>query len=266
MPGFNPENINIHDLTIEEPEKEDSVFNVESEFTEEDWAKINNTLGRRLTSNKENPPGQANALKFAVEVEMLGHKVDLPEEAQQVIEEHLKVLEMGALANDNWSTFALYAASLKRLGINIELTNLQKSKMLKNFQKFQSSLDIDTYIDLAIELNILGEKVSLSPEGEQEFLKILDYHRKDKDNWVSKLASKYKILIGDPQLTQEELERIKERMRELVGGEFKVEEAAELIVLLAEKAEITDKGLEITTPKSKLPETETPPLPETKNF
>src|SRR3989344_3836197 len=41
MPGFNPENINIHDLTIEEPEqKEEGFFDPEKEVTERDWEGI----------------------------------------------------------------------------------------------------------------------------------------------------------------------------------------------------------------------------------
>lgn len=266
MPGFNPESINIHDLTVEEPEKQEAVFDVESEFTKEDWVKIGKVLERRLTVNEENPQGQADALRFAANAGILGHKPDLPKRTSWIAEEHLQVLEMDSLANDNWHRFASYAASLKLLGIDVDLTKLQKSKMIKNFQKYQSALDIDNYIDLAIDLNILGEKVQLSPEGEQEFRTILDHHRRDQDNWVQKLAAKYKILIGDPGLTEGELETIKERIRELDAGEFKVEETVELLILLADKVEITDKGLEINMQKPGLEKNDNPELPEQRKF
>lgn len=37
MPGFNPEKLNIHELTIEEPEKESVAFDPEKEITDELW-------------------------------------------------------------------------------------------------------------------------------------------------------------------------------------------------------------------------------------
>ena len=41
MPGFNPDNINIHDLTIEEPEKEQVFpFDLDVDISESDWKEI----------------------------------------------------------------------------------------------------------------------------------------------------------------------------------------------------------------------------------
>lgn len=51
MPGFNPENINIHDLTIEEPEKEaDFIFDPEKEITEKDYDEVKKYLAENEKS------------------------------------------------------------------------------------------------------------------------------------------------------------------------------------------------------------------------
>ena len=45
MPKFNPDNLNIHELAVEEPEKQAEVFfDPEKEITEDDWEGINKNL------------------------------------------------------------------------------------------------------------------------------------------------------------------------------------------------------------------------------
>ena len=55
MPGFNPENINIHDLTIEDANEVSKVelpFDIEKDVTEEDWIAIQQKLEECRKNNQ----------------------------------------------------------------------------------------------------------------------------------------------------------------------------------------------------------------------
>ncbi len=226
--GFNPNRINIYNLTTERPGREPEVFfNVERDITDKDWELMKARLEHYRNAN--------NWLDFsfqAMEMKILDPSIDLnigePEiEGMKVDLEHYR--------GNYWLDFSLQAMRMKIL-------------------------------DPSIDLNI-GE-----PEIEGMKAKLEEY--RNINNWraFSFQAMRMKILDSsiDLNIGKPEIEGMKVQLEECRNpnnwSNFSTQ-AMGMKILVAEKVEITEKGLEITMPKKKKPlRSETPPMPEQRKF
>lgn len=87
MPRFNPDRLNIKELTVEEPRIESEVFDPEKEITENDWNGIDERLKNEIDFRRY--------FQFASYKKMLGHDVDTPEWLKQNLFEDKNYVSTG---------------------------------------------------------------------------------------------------------------------------------------------------------------------------
>ena len=114
MPGFNPDNINIHDLTIEEPEKNlELPFDVEKNITKEDFEEV-------VKSFKESR--DRGSYDFTWEV--LAAKVIDPTHDFKLDKdnfEHLTHQLEKCIKDENWMEFFENAMAIKAISPNTDI-------------------------------------------------------------------------------------------------------------------------------------------------
>jgi hypothetical protein len=129
MPKFNPDNINVHDMMLEEPAPEaELIFDPERDLTEKDWEGMEEWLNEcREFNNWDGFSRQAMAMRildperdlFITEKDRDGMKVML--------------VQYGTIEGD-WPTFAWQAAAMKTIcpGIKFKATDEAKWQELKD--------------------------------------------------------------------------------------------------------------------------------------
>ena len=269
MPGFNPENINIHDLTIEEPEKQETFFDPEKEITREDWEAMKDQLDEcRRKGDVFSFASRAAAMKI-IKPEM---RIQITDAQYENIKKSLE-----GWRKSNLSGFFQFAMSLKIIDPEFDIGPYvgDQSEIRNDFQeKKNNAFKIGEFIGMAAKAKVVapirvGEN-SIEPETWEKIREHLRNSRKKLTRNFTEKASQVKILNPkeDLNLTQEDWDEMSQLLRDLRGDDMYnfSEQAMAMKILAAEKVEITAKGLEITMPKRELSATETPPVPETKNF
>lgn len=171
MPGFNPEKINIHDLAVEEPEKESEIFfDLERELSREDWKKIRAYIAEQrkiledynYDGKRECPPDIAE-LSF---MKAIGEEIVLSEIEIENIEKrrHYLAKDIGDPRRSQFSEPLLRGILCheKILGINTEPTKKEIDDIKEKSHFF---IDVVNTLQALSENKIIGLNVSdISPE------------------------------------------------------------------------------------------------------
>ncbi len=284
--SFNPDRVNIHELTIEEPEREAELpFDVERDITKEDREKINHELIERDKYGE----WQNGELAVAAKILLDGQSEDTPKITQSL----KKAFEETRVKN-SWGRFAGHAGKFKILAPErvdeIKITPFEKMQMEHELLHKISPYGISGLAD-KVGLKILFPKVNfreLSDVSDYEIL--MEQWQKDKDDIgieTSPLSLKdpFRFFEKTAQLrllgfeftenvtfTEKQWEYINSmlsRLRIDFGGNYHklCRVANDLKIITATRAEITDKGIEVEMLKKKDSLTsDTPPIPEIKKF
>ena len=304
MPGFNPENINIHDLTIEEPEeKQEAVFDPERDITKEDWQKMKEKLERLRDSGH-----WSLFAKTAAEMKTLDPSLDIPldEKTWEGIEDDLRdtredVFEKKEPDMAPYWGFFIRAMRIKTLDpsrdIYPELNKIELKESKKELKELGRSGTAIAFGRLAIPIKALGAKVDISQYEApwHRMLEELNYYRKSKIGYGSQdfiqqdfieLATYMKILhpekVHELMIGEDEWEKMKtllEKIRTVKENNQGLppprkearmtfsELAMAMKILAAEEVKITESGLKITMPEKKEDlENKILPLPERRDF
>ena len=183
MPGFNPENINIHDLTIEEPEKQvELAFYPEKEITQKEHLDFFKLISRRIhggTTYLASPEGAAEHIQ---QLETLGIDLDLSDPKKA----------------------ALDIVDLKTLYDKLS-EKLENSSVLT----LQSERGVDLIVFLRKIGDLIGKKKNFElPTQEELQVKMDEYRKEDDHSAMMKLAVSMKKIGLDPKLSKDEEERM----------------------------------------------------------
>lgn len=269
---FNPDRVNIHELTIEDPEvQSDLPFDVERDITPEDWDGINLII--EAERNKEGG-GIRSLLNVMAKIKIIdpGYNVDLNQKERE------KLLK--AARDDkkerSWSMLSGCAADLKISGSDLDLGIDENI-----WQEFNNCLkrDMNTgnYVALpamAIEMKVIDPNVVLDFDQDawSGMKSRLDEFR-DTEQWFDFSYQAARMKIIDPNrkldLDQKSWRGMLEKLNQTRRVEYArfIYMASYMKILAAEEVHIPPGGgLEIRMRKDKLAEVGIPPLPETKQF
>jgi len=269
--SFNPEKLNIKDLTIEEPEKEKArlVFNPEKDIPKE-------TKQELIDHYKELKDGHKSFyLELCANLTLIGEKQKVREKDKKIFQE-LMVSE----ANDrHWLQFAEAAARLKILDEQywqggswekVEERLIQLGEMEPN----------STFVNLAACMAIAGHKPKLSEADWKNIYSALEKVRMPGSGFsLTEIASHIKILGRDPGLTQDECDRIMDTFKANTAHEISygskdtrlnifADELGQMAILSANEVIIPEGGglRLVRHEKEDLQKLEKPFIPEKRNF
>lgn len=284
MPGFNPDKINIHDLTIEESESTASLpFNPEADIGKSDFEKIKKSFNEYLSAdvNVHYLHDDQPLLEVAS-----GLKILLPEKMQEFdLEKVWDRIKYSCQDNQSAPFFlkqVLTAAKIlfpERIG-ELTWTNKDWQEIIRLLGRYKSdalesngSRGVIDFISIAADLRIfLPEKADelrnedIAKMAEEKF-KERSY--KNYNLIGAEYISKFKILFPERMenlgLGKEFWKKMKSDLHEESYGRWVAKRGAALKIIAAEKVEITDNGLELTMPQ-KLFVKEVSRMPEKKQF
>jgi len=289
MPKFNPDQINIHEITVEQLKKEsDAVFDIERDITYEDRQLMHKRLEELRTEKKSYQDfadgkhyfNWVHFAKVASDMVVMGENPKITEHDLLKIEDELYFRRR----KKDWQIFSKVAVCLAKLGYKPNLLSEDIAGMTKQTEenRLSANSNYSHFADMVEAMKIFGQDVQMS-ERDWELLEQgvrmskLDRAKKYKDHYNGRSAGGYfaqDIILGrDPKVTKEELILIKEdldRCRKITSdhhnGYELSELAASLAIITAEKVEIIKNRLKITRPNKADLQNGTPQLPEQKSF
>lgn len=272
MPGYNPEKVNIYDLTIEGPEKRRDFFDVEAEITKDDW--------KKMIENMElcRMPGKENWHAFyadAFPLKILNPEINLSLD-ERAVEGMRKVLETDLISK--WSR--AYIEDLMRAKIFFPERGFERLTGSVSWSKLKDVLNEDRQFESWEEFFSLAASMKF-------FKPDIDLDIKEKD-WQDGITAatilKTKAESGDPggywfsfssaampikllnpevdfNLSSRDWEGMTKQLRNHNYSSNTVAStdkwrtfsyhAMNMKILSAEDIKFTDKGLEIIMPKKK---------------
>ena len=274
--SFNPERINIKDLTIEEPEKDwIPPFDPVREITAEDWELMKHILD---VFRKTQQWGKFSHL--ATEMKVLDSKfnLNLDEEAWQGMRHMLDF----ARKQGDWDFFFKLAMEMKILDptINIKITVEEYKKAKDELEGILKITDGHYFKRAVMHMRFMNPNIdiNLGPKFWED-VKTMLHQDSVTNRWLdfSSLAVASRIIDPDVELNldEEAWQGMKNQLvifrREYKQSAHGIHEelgqmAMNMKILAAEKVKITNKGLEITMPGKKIVEDKHPPIPQVRNF
>ncbi len=159
MPGFNPNKINIYNLTTERPEREpEAFFNVERDITDEDWESMKADLEHYRGNNWSAFSMQAMRMKI------LDPSMDLKIGDLEI--EGMKA-QLEEYRGDDWQSFSAQAMEMKILDPSIDLNigDLEIEGMKVDLEHYRGD-NWQAFSMQAMEMKILvAEKVEITDKG-----------------------------------------------------------------------------------------------------
>ena len=265
---FKPDRINIHELTIEEPEKQSELpFDPERDITKQDWEVMRLCLEH---SRKNNTWSDFSAYAARMKILDPTQDLNLDQTAWQGMEDEFKKQSF------NPQRLTSNAADMKVLDPKRDL-NLDQTawtKMRRELENWRSKNDWGMFSWQASNMKIIDPKINLKLDQAawQGMEKQLEEYRRS-NNWTSFFLQASRMKILDPKIdlkldqtawqgARDELEV--DRRQFMMQGFDSLAKCMKILV--AERVDVTDQGLEITMPKREKPLTSVPPIPETKQF
>ncbi|KKP33190.1 MAG: hypothetical protein A2360_04950 [Candidatus Staskawiczbacteria bacterium RIFOXYB1_FULL_32_11] len=272
---FNPDNLNIHELAIEEPEKQAELpFDFSELVSAEDLQELRDELNRTRERQKHDKSPLWGGFCWEVATLKLmnkNEKVDLDEQTLQGIRDNL--LRYASL--QEWDGFSAIASSLKISGI----TDSQISKILldnkNNILKYFESL---IYPGISSSAELTAKKIKIIYPGVVINTKDLSLglatRFKQSKHWLlfcqHLTYEKFIDFDCDIPLDQETKDKITNEFKTYLSkkawsplGDI----ALAMNILNAKRINITDKGVEfITSDKNAKSTSEPQNLPEQKQF
>ena len=286
---FNPNRINIHELTIEEPEKPSELpFDPVQKITEEDWTTMEELLEhykesyneRRMFGNEKKRVYGWDFSNQAKNMRILDPTKDLylEEDARECMSGELKERR----SNKDWAAFSVQAANMKiidptqDLGLNQTAWNGMK-KQLEEYRLRDQAHQWKNFSAQAMRMKILdpNQDLNLDQSAWQHMTDELEYYRTGGywDSFAYQamimkvIDQKYDLKLDQAtwQGMRGELEALRQENETEEWKKF-ISLATEMKILAAEEVKVTDRGLEIKMRKDKPLTSSVPPLPETKQF
>ncbi|KKP33203.1 MAG: hypothetical protein A2360_04885 [Candidatus Staskawiczbacteria bacterium RIFOXYB1_FULL_32_11] len=279
---FNPDSqLNIHELAVEEPEKKESGLSVDMQkyIDHETWKNMNDKLESFRNNNNWN-----RFIQLGMNMKIIDPDIDfgIDDLAITSIKDYLEFQRIQSLNQDNWSGFNLLSLGTKIIDPAIDIhIGVPAQQYLRNeLKSFRDVGNWGAFARTAIEMQIFDAKadIGIDDKATNGMTHKLEAYRK-RGEWFSfiSLASDIKILGINTDIKLDELEAkqgIKNQLEQSKNYGIKHGDwndfgrfVRDIKILIAEKAEITDKGLEITMPKEKESlQSDVPAIPEQKQF
>lgn len=272
---FNPDRINIHELTIEDPEAQSELpFDPERDISAEDWAGMQDWLKTHCDDD--------NALMVhavAMEIVFPGRTNDA-DVAKRIWKYGIERLKNDKKDGGAWSDFCTCAYDMKILfpdksrefgldeeawqGVKHELNECRKYKLWESFFKRAEAIKA-----------LFPEKVDEICLDEEALNGIVEVTRKLDVNDIVGVAYKAMHIkmvspesMGKIAFSQKDWQGLfdwLEKQRSVKIWFSFASQAAAMKILAAEEVKLTGNGLEINMRKPKL-DSGVPPVPETKKF
>jgi len=274
MPKFNPDNLNIQELAVEEPEKETELsFDLEKYITKNDWNEIYSYIeGKR--KRKKLREAYFHSAAYA---SFLDGSISIPQEETDkqiaIVNKYREMKNDPSKLEDNYAQFAHHARYLKLLKIPFKVTEIDKQEMQKTldyYWKDTNDMNWEDAVEHAADMAIVtGEKTPLNYFGQTIFDGL--EHCRNNRHPLDFLAIAYslKILGAKVKVNKEMYNSLISALDDLkvrrVWSLFLLR-ATELKILMANEIEIPkDGGLELVDNK-KITKPETPDIPKQKEF
>jgi len=279
--SYNPDRINIHELTVEEPKKQEGLpFDSDTEITEMEWREMKDQL-QYYQDNFED----ANFRSLAMALKILDPKIDFGIN-QDVWFSRLKrkLEELKQSGVTNWWDFAKQAAVIKILSpsFTLDQSDLQglKTELEDRKKREREKAGTTRFAEYVVALKILDPKIDLDLNqlDWKRMKDSLEQHRKgasegESIHWSSFARQAMYMKIIDTNIDLHLDIASWKGMRDWANDAKKSQQgpfpwrALEMKILAAERVEVTDEGLIITMPKRKESiKPEIPPIPEAKQF
>lgn len=273
MPGFNPDNINIHDLTVEEPEKESNLaFDVERDITTETWKAMDREL-RVFKQDKD----WYKFLWLGARMKALKPDIDIhfDEETSQLLTEELK----RCWKEDNVDYFSDEACNMKVIDPQMDISPVKEvwGKMTATLKHYKTDItQWRKFIEQAMRMKVIDPQTDIQRDEDiEDFGRDVVQKSRTRSEWFwfSKEAMEVKILDpkADLKISQKEWAEMKKYLNNFLLAEHHVSwwnfstMAMAMKILAAEEVKVTDEGLEINMKKPNL-SSESPELPEQRKF
>ena len=266
MPGFNPEQINIHDLTVEEPEQPaDLHFDFQKDVTAEQWEKI-------IHDAEVFEDNLAQWHSFLISQVML--KMGDPEYDLKLTEKHWNRMkkDLGSEKSSEdlcgilaWAKLvdaqktremhALHDSDLESLRDAIKLDARNIGSSASEYVKNQYFLKI---LNPKESIHLSNKEIEAVQEWTNKFMNKGYWHVYARYNAQMRVIdSNFKVNISE-----ENWSHMKDDIKENPSLEF----PAWLRILAADEVKATDNGLEINTRKLVLEKNDNIDLPEQRKF
>lgn len=269
MPGFNPDNINIHDLVIEEPAKEAELFfDADKEITEGDWESMKDQLdeSRRI----------GDVFSFALRAAAM--KILKPEMAVKIRDtEYANIKKsLESWRKKSLDGFFKFAMAMKIIDpeFNVDPYVGNRSEIRGYFEEKKNN-NLSEYIGTAARVKVVApnkaDKSNIDQETWGNIKELLNNSKKNLTRYFAEKASEVKILSPKEEfnLTREDWDEMRSLLHDLRGDDMYAfsQQAMAMKILAAEKVQATDKGLEIMMQDKKEPiVSESPDMPENRKF
>ena len=271
MPGFNLENINIHDLTVEEPEKQGIVFDLEREISKEDWEMIKDQLMEYKKTRQ-----WAAFDNTAAHMKILDPSIELGLDEHILAESKESLKGFQGFGDKNWDYFTAQASDIKILypeaDLNLDEAAWQEMRAVLENDRVEKRLWHLPLQMMRMKILDPSADISLNTEDRNMLLQELKTY-KSFDNAVEFAATASatkavdsKVDVGLDQKTWNQIKDLVETNKNKKDWNGVLILTMFMKFLVSEKVEITDKGVEITMPEKKLADTEVPLVPEQRKF
>jgi len=247
---YNPDRINIHELTVEEPEKQEGLpFDPERDITEKGWNYLKSEFESQHDGNLWFFSYTASQLKILDPL----FDLRITPEIWESFGDSLNAIRHHTVKN--WDNFSATAARMKiidndkNLNINQndwrsmqqKLDKLRKQRLWGAFAVHAASMKIlDPRIDFKVDEETRRDMIK-EIKNETTFASIFAEHAAA----MKILGIAFEVDKFFWRMMQEELKE------EQAQGKSFSKLAVDMKILVAEEVEVTDKGLEITMPKPK---------------
>lgn len=277
--SFNPDRVNIHELTIEDPEQQSELpFDPERDITPKDWEVMESAISRAENWHDFS----AIAMRMKILDPQVKHEFYREERQRTGMEKELEYLR----TNNNggsWISFSAHAMAMKILNpeANADLNDTDWKNMKDQLAEWKGIGSWDYFGPMAMRMKILNPKIDLGLDRSAwQGMKDELHSRKAKDHIgvFSSLAMSMKILDPnqDLEIDQTDWQNMKDKLDKLSKGQGTVIEgfskdfsslAMAMTILAAEEVKVPlCGGLEVIARKDKPFKDGTPPMPEIKQF
>jgi len=281
--SYNPDRINIHELTVEEPEKQTELpFDPERDLSNQDWEKMLTKLRSRIQNDRNaRETGEDRQFFYtrcvglsllAMNLKILNPRVelDLDENVWKEMRETLEAVKY----NGDWQSFSEQAISIKILNPDIfALDEVGRQCMKSELERHRRARTWEAFFIQAVQVRIIDRDIDLKLDDGawQRIRDQLEVNRKNEE-WGEFALHAANMKILDPYidlgLDEVAWHGIQTKLDEYRKADsFFEKHAVAMKILAAEEVKVTEKGLEINMrrPKAEI-DSGVSSVPETKQF
>ncbi|KKP33199.1 MAG: hypothetical protein A2561_03060 [Candidatus Staskawiczbacteria bacterium RIFOXYD1_FULL_32_13] len=258
MPRFNLDNLNIHELAVEEPEKQaELLFDPEKDVLPEEWK-----MFEKMAKDMANLNSAETTARVVAYLRVLGHPVEIdPYASNTVWPKIIKSIKF----DTSFYGGAIGFAFLKLAGHRI--FDFDKKRILKSYKEVCTYGEVNSVLAFSAWLKILDIEAEIPEKFTGDIAQIINNEATDEATLAIAKILGYDVKLSAKQIKRangtianyrDDYEKNDMRLLHLYYN---------LAVLAAEDVEITKNGLEIKMPEQKEPlHLRAPVIPESKQF